>query len=227
HRSCLASVRLEVLQLDLGGAGWRFGDLADDPWLLASVTQNLQGVVDLVLGHADDHADTAVQHAVHLVLVDVAFFLQPVEHRRALPAGHVDDRLGVVRQYAWDVVQQAATGDVSHGLDRAGFLDQLQQRLDVDTGRSRQQFGQRLAVELDALDIGAGDFDDLADQRVTVGVWARGRQGDQRVTGGDFRAVDDLGLFHHTDAEAGQVVVLALVHARHLGGFTTDQRAAG
>ncbi|KEA24219.1 hypothetical protein BH79_27760 [Pseudomonas aeruginosa C0324C] len=51
--------------------------------------------------------------------------------------------------------RQAAAGNVSHGLDRAGLLDQLQQRLDVDAGRRHQQVGQRLAVELDLLDVGA------------------------------------------------------------------------
>src|SRR3546814_10558507 len=60
-----------------------------------------------------------------------------------------------------------------------------------------------------------------------VGVRTRGRQGDQRIARGDFRAVDDLALFHYADAEAGQVVVFTLVHARHLGGFAADQRTAG
>jgi len=43
----------------------------------------------------------------------------------------------------------------------------------------------------------------------------------------DLGAVDDLALLHHADAEAGQVVVLAFVHAGHLGGLAADQRAAG
>ena len=34
-------------------------------------------------------------------------------------------------------------------------------------------------VELDVFDVGTGHFDDLADQRVAVGVRARGRQGEQ------------------------------------------------
>src|SRR5690606_41015620 len=77
------------------------------------------------------------------------------------------------------------------------------------------------------VDVGSGHFEDLADQRVAVGVRAGGGQGDQGVAGGHLGAVDDLGLFHHADAEAGQVVVLAFVHARHLGGFAAHQGAAG
>lgn len=86
---------LEVLQLDLGGAFGGFGDVADDPWLLTGGAQFVQGSFDLILGDADDHADAAVQHAVHFMLVDVAFFLQEVEYHRALPAGDVNHGLGV------------------------------------------------------------------------------------------------------------------------------------
>ena len=115
---------------------------------------------------------------------------------------------------------------MSHGLDRAGLLDQLQQRLDVDAGRRHQQVGQRLAVELDLRDVGAGNLDDLADQGVAVGVRAGGGQGDKRVAGLDPGAVDDLGLFHDADAEAGQVIVFAFVHAGHFGGLAADQGTA-
>ncbi len=52
-------------------------------------------------------------------------------------------------------------------------------------------------------------------------------QGEQGVTGSNFRAVDNLGLFHHADAEACDVVVFAFVHARHFSGFATHQRATG
>ena len=40
-------------------------------------------------------------------------------------------------------------------------------------------------------------------------------------------AVDDLVLLDETDAEAGEVVVLARVHAGHLRRLAADQRAAG
>jgi len=56
---------------------------------------------------------------------------------------------------------------------------------------------------------------------VRAGRW----QGEQGVTSSYFGAVDDLGFFHHTDTEAGQVVVFAFVHAWHFSGFTADQGA--
>ncbi len=108
-------MRLKVFQLDLCSAFGRGGDLADDPRLLAGFTQDVQGGLDVLLGYADDHAHAAVQHAVHFGFIDIAFLLQPVEHRRAGPARHVDHGLGAFWQHARDVVQQATTGDVGHG----------------------------------------------------------------------------------------------------------------
>jgi hypothetical protein len=40
-------------------------------------------------------------------------------------------------------------------------------------------------------------------------------------------AVDGLGFFDDADRKAGQIVFASRVHARHFGGFATDQRAAG
>ena len=140
--------------------------------------------------HAGLPAD--LQHAVHLVLVDVAFFLQPVEHRRAGPAGHVDHCLGALRQHARDVVEQAAAGDVGHGLHRAGFLDQLEQRLDVDAGRRQQMVSQRFTFKLSGLWVATADFENFTHQRVAVGVWAAGSQRDQHVTIRHFAAVDNF-----------------------------------
>ena len=75
--------------------------------------------------------------------------------------------------------------------------------------------------------VGAGALDDLADQRVAVGVRAARGQAEHDVTRHDLAAVDDVGLFHRADGEAGEVVFARRVHARHLRGLATDQCAAG
>ena len=41
----------------------------------------------------------------------------------------------------------------------------------------------------------------------------------------DPGAIDDRVLLDDADAEAGEIVVLAVVHAGHLGGLAADQRA--
>ena len=47
------------------------------------------------------------------------------------------------------------------------------------------------------------------------------------VAGAYPAAVDEFALFDHADAEPGQVVVVAVVHAGHLGGLSANQRRAG
>ena len=46
-----------------------------------------------------------------------------------------------------------------------------------------------------------------------------GRQGDQRVTGLNRTSVNDMGALHDADAEASQIVVLALVHTGHFSSL--------
>ena len=73
----------------------------------------------------------------------------------------------------------------------------------------------------------AGDLDDLADQRIAVGVGAAGGEAEHHVARADGGAVDDLRLLDRADGEAGEVVFAVRVHAGHLGGLAADQRAAG
>ena len=73
----------------------------------------------------------------------------------------------------------------------------------------------------------AGELDDLADQRIAVGVDARRGDGDERVAGGDVGARQQRAALGGADGKAGEIVVVAVIHARHLGGFAADQRAAG
>ena len=70
------------------------------------------------------------------------------------------------------------------------------------------------------------DRDQLADQRIAVGVRAGGGQADDGIAGAApcepsmiASRLDDA------DAEAGEVVVVAVIHAGHLGGLAADQRA--
>ena len=53
------------------------------------------------------------------------------------------------------------------------------------------------------------------------------RQAEHHVARRDRLAVDGLGFFNDADRETGQVVFAGRVHARHFGGFATDQRTAG
>jgi hypothetical protein len=54
---------------------------------------------------------------------------------------------------------------------------------------------------------------------------ARGET-DEHVACRRTRAVDDRVLLDETDAEAGEIVIVARVHAGHLGRFAADERTA-
>ena len=102
-----------------------------------------------------------------------------------------------------------------------------QQRFHVQAGGGHDAIGQRaLAVEF-GVQVGFAAFDDLAYQRIAVGVRAVGGQSQHHVAGVDMFAGDDLAFFHHTDCKTGEVVFAHRIHAGHFGGFAADQRAAG
>ena len=54
-----------------------------------------------------------------------------------------------------------------------------------------------------------------------------GRQPQNHIAGARCRSVDDGVLFHDADTESRQIVVLAVIHARHFGRFAAHQRATG
>ena len=56
---------------------------------------------------------------------------------------------------------------------------------------------------------------------------AGGWQRDQHVARLHIFRIDHLVLIDHAHAEAGKVVLVHRVEARHLGGLAADQRAAG
>ncbi len=130
------------------------------------------------------------------------------------------------RQHARHVLGDAAAGDVRHALD-GDALHQAQQRLHVQAGGGHDAVGQRaLAVEF-GVEVGLAALDDLAHQRIAVGVRAVGSEAQHHVAGLDVLAGDDLALFHHAHRKAGEVVFAHRIHAGHLGGLAADQRAAG
>ena len=66
----------------------------------------------------------------------------------------------------------------------------------------------------------------LAGQRVAVGVQAGGGHADEHVAGLDARAGDHLVAIDRAHDEAGQVVLAVGIEAGHLRGFAADERAA-
>lgn len=133
----------------------------------------------------------------------------------------------MVRQHARHVLQQATTSDVSETTDVA---HNGQEFLDVDLGRGEEGLSDGLGGIPGR---GGGVFqtggsNDAADEREAVGVDAVGAETEKDVA---FNHGGLLGkhffLGDGADGTACGVVVFALVHAGHFGGFTTNEGAAG
>src|SRR5690606_5263968 len=209
---------------DHRGSVTGFADAADLEGATVEALQDGEGLAGVFRRHTDDHAHATVEGAQHFRIGDIALLLQPFEDGRAFPGVQVDDGLGALRQNPRQVLHDTAAGDVSNGVYLylgAQGLDGL----DVDLG-GHQQGRTQGAVAEGRFQIGPAHFDYLADKRVTVRVGTGGVQGDQYVTRFDASDLNDLILFYHPDGEAGQVIVVLLVHAGHLGGLAADQRTA-
>src|SRR5215210_2117070 len=68
--------------------------------------------------------------------------------------------------------------------------------------------------------------ENLPRERVAVGMQAIRRQTEHNVSRPDRAAIEHLPAVNHADDRTGEVVLTALVHARHLGSLAADERAA-
>ena len=126
------------------------------------------------------------------------------------------------------------------GVHRSATAQQLQNRLDVDARGGQQSVSQRCATELleraaqlfglsgglGRARLNAVDADDLAHERVAVGVHAGGRQAQDHVAGTNIRGVEHLGTVDDAHGKAGKVVVGRSHDARVLGHLAAHERAA-
>src|SRR5579862_1077158 len=195
--------------------------LADDRRLLSRPAERLQDRPCLRGGDDEDHPDTHIEDAVHLVAGDVPGGFQEAEDRRELPGAFLDLHRQTLGDHAGDVLGHAAAGDVGHRPDGV-LLEDLPDRAGVDPRGRQQRPPQRgpLEARVEVL-----VFDDLAGERISVRVQsARGKR-DHRVPGLHALSVDDLRLLHDADAESGEVIVPVLVHPWYIGGLSTEKGA--
>src|SRR5215469_18428594 len=95
-----------------------FADFADHLRGLASRLQQTDGRFGLGRRYDGDHADTAVEGAIHLRLLDTPLPLEPVERRIPVPAASAERDLQTFGQYARYVVCEPAAGDVREPVNR-------------------------------------------------------------------------------------------------------------
>ena len=133
----------------------------------------------------------------------------------------------VLGQDAREIVRDAAAGDVGHARGVVAGGELLDEAEVAAVGLHQGSAG----FFLERVDVLLGlvlrDFEEeLAGERVAVGVQAGGGEADEDVAGMDFGAGDQLGALDDADDEAGEVVFAVGVEAGHLRGLAADEGAA-
>ena len=70
-------------------------------------------------------------------------------------------------------------------------------------------------------------LEDAADQRKAVAVNAAGCDSDKGIACFDVCSGDEILLIYHANCEAGQIVLIFRIKARHLGSLAADQSCIG
>ena len=207
------------------------------------LARTLQQLAHTVRGRGiddDDHAQPTVKRAGHLAGVHAARLLQPGKHRRQPPRTHVNARRKGLREHPRDILRQTTSRDMRQTLDGipvGGGGEGLQDGFGVDPGWRQQRSPQFLGVvKRGRIRVGqTGALDDLADQRVSVGVRARRGQSQDDVAGGhgvaarqESRCVGAGGV-DGSDGGADGIVgrTVGSEKTGHFGRFAADQGTAG
>ena len=196
----------------------------NDVELFFGAVEEVFGSGELFCRDGGDESDTHVECAQHLGLRDLAEGAQMFEDGQRRPGADLDLRGAVLGQDTGQVLSDSATGDVGHAncdAARTELLDDVEiAAVGFHEGRARLLFdgGDVLGGLV------AGDLkEELAGERVAVGVEAGGGQSDEDVAGLDSFAGDHLVAVDSANNEAGEIVFAIGVEAGHLGGFATDE----
>ena len=160
-RGCRVHGRLVACVDNPGFTGSLF-DVANDAGIFTQAGKMVECRLCLVGSYTNDHANAAIEGAVHLRGLDIAGALQPVKYRGWLPCTCIDYGTGIVREYPWQVFGQAASGNVGECMN-ADLAEQGQYRFDIYLCRSEQPLRQWSASKV-ITQLAATDFDNFANQ---------------------------------------------------------------
>ena len=204
-----------------------FDDAADDVEFLFGAVEERLGARELGCGDGGDEADAHVEGAHHFVLRNLAELAEVFEDRQHGPGADLDLSAGSFGQNAGKVFGDAAAGDVGHAGGEPGG-DQFLNDVEVAAVRLHERGAGFLLDGSDVLrGLVAADFEEeLAGERVAVGVEAGGGNSDEDVAGFDADAGDHFVAVDGANDKAGEVVFAVGVEAGHLGSFAADESTA-
>src|SRR6266436_991498 len=90
---------------------------------LAALRESVGDLLDGIRLHDGDHADAAIEGAQQFEFGDAPLLCQPFEDRQHRKPCKINPDAEMLRQYARNIVGEAAAGDVGKTPDRAGLVD--------------------------------------------------------------------------------------------------------
>ena len=115
---------------------------------------------------------------------------------------------------------------MNHALD-GQITHQAAHDIGVDVGRGQQDILDRaIRARHEIIRPQPAFVQNLADQRIAVGVHSGRRQTDEHIAYADTGPVYDLGIVRHPHAKARKIIFAFAVHIRHFSCFAAEQRAA-
>mmetsp|Transcript_45983 Transcript_45983/g.137423 ORF Transcript_45983/g.137423 Transcript_45983/m.137423 type:complete len:1131 (+) Transcript_45983:227-3619(+) len=203
-------------------------ELTDDHGLLPLVSEEVHNLVDILLAHDQDHAQTAVEGRRQLLGSDLPHSSKPAEGNRQLPRRRPDVGCKVRGQDLVKAARQAATCHLRRPQQQA-LLGETQDRLHVDP-RSWQQRVPKAARRVERRSLAVlqpCSSDDAPHEREAVGVHARRRQRNQHIASLHCAHVRQQGLrVHGSHSEADEVVAVGPKDARQLRDARVHEGAA-
>ena len=189
-------------------------------------SQQSQCTIAVLCGNNRNHANTHVEGLLHLLAGDVAELSNSLEDRARGPccAAHVSGQ--AFRHDANHVASQSATGDVAESANLC-LVHESQAVLRINLGWLQQLLTEGTPEVLDVtVELQTGLLqENVASQRVAVGVKSRGLHGDNDIALTHAVRAEKLVLFHDTDAGSGDIILVWFHHTRVLCSLAAQEGA--
>ena len=177
---------------------------------------------------APDHSQSHVESTEHLVARHAAELLQVLENRRHRPGIDLNHGRNTSGKHTRKIFGDAAARDMSHRRYAFAIRQQTLHRRPVAFVCLHQLVAD-FAFEF--VDVGLGRVmanfkQQLAGERVAVGVQAIRGQTQNHIANLDLLSRDDAFALNHADDESSQIVFAFGIEARHLRRFAANQGTA-
>lgn len=153
---------------------------------LTTLLEDLGDLLDLLLGHDNNHTNTAVECASHFVGLDPTELHERTEDGEELERGGVDPASNTLWQDAGNVLSETTAGDVRKSLDET-LANDGKELLDVNGGGDKELVTERPGGVPGSrrVEVVTVRIDNLANERETVRVDSGRGDTENDIAGGN------------------------------------------